>query len=1161
MTKEEKPSGKDPDNKISISQTILSGHSVVKGDLSIGQVHLKANPIEKNIKLFPSLSKSFKAFIGTVLLALGTVLIISGFRELQAEGAVYKTRFLLILGSTLIAIICTYDFIILLHQNIYRKTSYEWPIKVPSKKKVLPSSPHSYDTNDFPELAIPELGILDPNDESFDNFLSLKEKHENLSTKCKELIVLCDDFIVKNSNPRTHPKNIKEVIFIRKKCHLIRAECDSFVINKDKDFQKEYFRFKSLESSTTDGNYIGLFKAYKKVEKEINNFKSLEGAYNNLLERCEEIIGLCRDFISDYCLTDESKRYKEKTQKIIDKAKLIRGECQKFSSAQHSNNYNEAYEEFNSLENSDSNGYKKLVKEYKQVINLFASSYNFEKRIKTAKLFMSLIGAVSIPSITYSRFHNWLNAPTEKTILTSANYAYDDPSKPGDNSNVTVGANSVTNLIQTNLEHNISYGDAEAGYNNVDLKRIDKAFLDRDSAIDAGKQKRATLSMWGSYYCVKENGCDGDLWIFNHIELLKRAEPLVNYIENERKILDLNSGTRDLSQYRVYLNNLSIADLSFSDTIESSIDREVSYLINFIAGLAFYKDENWKAAQQRFDTALEHIGENEISSKNELNRELVESFSLKVKKRISALHFYQGNNYLYSSYLSKNEEGYDFAIDSFKKAIEIFESEYSYILLTQDIHTATLINYTPSKQEFVATGETDDEQTIVCENQRSDSKTTIDLSSNDITQLRAYLARVYNNLAVAYAIKGDYVQALVNYQKAHKFDVEVDEICVNLGESYTALGNYELALQNYSQAVAVNQQDIVAHNNLANIYIIQGKYRAAISHYNKAINLKPDSAEFYYNRGRAYLLLDESRYQEKSIKDFEKAVELNPSSASLYYYGRALDYLDVGSKGAFRKAIDCFISIIENNPEFADNVAKEYGNEIHLDSSSFQSSFKLSFATAYFEVAKQYKKNESHKNSLRSLNKAVQLNPDFAEAYNLRAKIHIEQNRYNQAKLDLDRAININPNIAEVYYNRGFYFISQEDHEKAKEDFDNAFKLILGTELDSDQEALHSSQEELLEKIHDAAKLLPALQLDPIIKFENTTNSYEIVVLRKIVDNTLVDIHLPAKGFTYKQMQVGQYILKSHDVSDRQRNDKLTHNKILTIQPNEREHFYLVRSR
>ena len=63
------------------------------------------------------------------------------------------------------------------------------------------------------------------------------------------------------------------------------------------------------------------------------------------------------------------------------------------------------------------------------------------------------------------------------------------------------------------------------------------------------------------------------------------------------------------------------------------------------------------------------------------------------------------------------------------------------------------------------------------------------------------------------------------------------------------------------------------YNNRGNVYSRKGEYKRAINDYDEAIERKPDLAEAYYNRGMAFLHLQEWEKAKVSLTEAEELQE------------------------------------------------------------------------------------------------------------------------------------------------------------------------------------------------------------------------------------------------------------------------------------------------
>jgi tetratricopeptide (TPR) repeat protein len=89
----------------------------------------------------------------------------------------------------------------------------------------------------------------------------------------------------------------------------------------------------------------------------------------------------------------------------------------------------------------------------------------------------------------------------------------------------------------------------------------------------------------------------------------------------------------------------------------------------------------------------------------------------------------------------------------------------------------------------------------------------------------------------------------------------------------------------------------------------KGEFDEAIRYYSKAISLKPDSADLFYVRGRAYTEKDQL---DKAISDFTRAIALKPAYAEAYNF-RGATFI---GKGKNRQAMADFKKACELGYKF-----------------------------------------------------------------------------------------------------------------------------------------------------------------------------------------------------------------------------------------------------
>ncbi|MBE8953548.1 MAG: tetratricopeptide repeat protein [Quinella sp. 1Q7] len=147
------------------------------------------------------------------------------------------------------------------------------------------------------------------------------------------------------------------------------------------------------------------------------------------------------------------------------------------------------------------------------------------------------------------------------------------------------------------------------------------------------------------------------------------------------------------------------------------------------------------------------------------------------------------------------------------------------------------------------------------------------------------------------------------------------EIYKERGDNYAQSGQCELAIQNYNKAIEINPNDAefyrdrgIAYVNFAVHYITNkdserafANYKLAIQDFNKAIKINPNDAVTWGALGTACSALGQD---ERAIIDFNRALKLDPKNAEVYFK-RGMTYNLMGN---FESAISDYTKAIELNP-------------------------------------------------------------------------------------------------------------------------------------------------------------------------------------------------------------------------------------------------------
>jgi lipopolysaccharide biosynthesis regulator YciM len=140
-------------------------------------------------------------------------------------------------------------------------------------------------------------------------------------------------------------------------------------------------------------------------------------------------------------------------------------------------------------------------------------------------------------------------------------------------------------------------------------------------------------------------------------------------------------------------------------------------------------------------------------------------------------------------------------------------------------------------------------------------------------------ADAYNNQGNAYRSKGQYDQAITDYNKALEINPRYAEAYINRGTTYFRKGQYDQAITDYNKALEINPRNAVAYYNRGIAYSSKGQYDQAITDYNKALEINPRYAEAYYNKASAS---DKAGRKKETIEALRSFVLYAPATYQSY---------------------------------------------------------------------------------------------------------------------------------------------------------------------------------------------------------------------------------------------------------------------------------------
>lgn len=140
------------------------------------------------------------------------------------------------------------------------------------------------------------------------------------------------------------------------------------------------------------------------------------------------------------------------------------------------------------------------------------------------------------------------------------------------------------------------------------------------------------------------------------------------------------------------------------------------------------------------------------------------------------------------------------------------------------------------------------------------------------------LSGVYGLRGRAFYSKGDYDNAIADFDDAIRLDPKLAMAYNFRGLIYWRKREYDLAIKEYDEAIRLNPKLAVAYGNRGEAYARKGEFDRAIGDYDVTLRLDPNSAP-YNGRGFAYKQMGNF---DRAILDLNEAIRIAPNNAAAY---------------------------------------------------------------------------------------------------------------------------------------------------------------------------------------------------------------------------------------------------------------------------------------
>jgi tetratricopeptide (TPR) repeat protein len=244
-------------------------------------------------------------------------------------------------------------------------------------------------------------------------------------------------------------------------------------------------------------------------------------------------------------------------------------------------------------------------------------------------------------------------------------------------------------------------------------------------------------------------------------------------------------------------------------------------------------------------------------------------------------------------------------------------------------------------------------------------------------------------------------------------------------------------------------QEQKASKKLAENYFKEQNYEQALAELDKLIKHEPDSINHYSLRVMTYSNL--GMFKEE-IQDLNKIIELNIGSKSINAHNeRAIAYIRIGENS---KALEDINYVIENKEDSSDI------NQAYIQKASILYVLNdLESSKEFYQKALELNNNKDKgittqaliglsniskdvNESLKLLNKAIEIDSENGMAFGARGAIYLEQENIEKAFKDFQKAKKYDSNNPDIHFNIGQLYANYANNlDSATYYFEKAIKL------------------------------------------------------------------------------------------------------------------------
>jgi len=332
-----------------------------------------------------------------------------------------------------------------------------------------------------------------------------------------------------------------------------------------------------------------------------------------------------------------------------------------------------------------------------------------------------------------------------------------------------------------------------------------------------------------------------------------------------------------------------------------------------------------------------------------------------------------------------NQKKYDEAIKKTKKALGINDksvlahTEQALILINQNHFEEAIMECEQAvKQDnrFVA-AYANWVSALVGQNRFEEAEN----KAREITNIAPGDADAHNNLGYVLQIRGNYIEALDEFEKANNLNRFNTYVYINWAEALMNHREFKKASEKAQEGINVDEASADAHNMLGYIRRQCGDFDEAFSQHETAMQLNPFNVYSYIGWAETMLAKKPAKDElMKAVEHMTTAIGKDGNSADAYNaLGEALQKVD-----KYKEAIEC------------------HNEAAKLNSYNV---FSYTFLSDIYLNSSEYKNSQT---SLDKAHKAVEINSTSADAYGSVGWAQLRNKKYDDAIAAFQTALGFN---------------------------------------------------------------------------------------------------------------------------------------------------------